>query len=144
MGGLTSPPIEISPFRIFGPRVYNHFQDLQVLSFWADFIGLIAKVSSYSPFHLTMEEPIQNANPTVLLASDLPSRKPQNEENALLKGKRLDGGTGLFDATGKLPTFLYDSSSSHSDAGSDVDMSEDDDADVNEEIDEQEIYGMLH
>jgi hypothetical protein len=89
-----------------------------------------------------MADELENSNPTILLASDLPSRT-QQQDDILLKHRRSDGGTGLFGASATVPSFLYtpfESTSSHS---SDVEMSEgdDDDADVREEIDAQEIYG---
>jgi hypothetical protein len=87
---------------------------------------------------------LENSNPTVLLSSDLPSRK-QQQDDILLKHRRDDGGTGLFDANANVPTFLYApfEQTSASSASSDVEMSEvdDDDANVREEIDAQEIYG---
>jgi hypothetical protein len=79
-----------------------------------------------------MDDDVQNANPTILNASDLPSRGHED-----LSQPRKDGGTGLFDAL--LPTFYpYDESESPP-------SSEEDEDDAAQEIDEQEIYGThLH
>jgi metal-sulfur cluster biosynthetic enzyme len=89
-----------------------------------------------------MAEELENSNPTILLASDLPSRT-QQQGDILLKHRRSDGGTGLFDASASVPSFLYTPFESTSPHSSDVEMSEgdDDDAEVREEIDAQEIYG---
>ena len=72
-----------------------------------------------------------NANPTILNPSDLPSRR--RESNI---GKHEDGRTGLFDDL--IPRYNYlndpfDDSTSDSDSDNDV-----------EDIDEQEIYGKYH
>ena len=72
-----------------------------------------------------------NANPTILNPSDLPSRR--RESNT---GKHEDGRTGLFDDL--IPRYNYlsdpfDDSMSTSDSENDV-----------ENIDEQEIYGAYH
>jgi hypothetical protein len=78
-----------------------------------------------------------NANPTILNPSDLPSRR-----NEAAAKRRDDGGTGLFDSL--IPSYSYLSdpfdesllSSDASDSGAD---------DAVEVIDEQEIYGApLH
>ena len=74
----------------------------------------------------------ENANPTILNPSDLPSR---HRESAIKK--REDGGTGLFDDLIPQYNYLSDpfehpASSSHSDD------------DSVEDIDEQEIYGESH
>lgn len=76
-----------------------------------------------------MDPDKDNANPTILNASDLPSRR-----GADVVKPREDGGTGLFD--GLVPFGLdnldpYQSSTSSSD----------DDLDRFEDIDEQEVYG---
>jgi hypothetical protein len=77
-----------------------------------------------------MDDDVQNANPTILNASDLPSRGRED-----IVKQRKDGGTGLFDAL--LPSYFYPYEAFDSQSSS----SEDDD-DTPEEIDEQEIYGM--
>jgi hypothetical protein len=75
-----------------------------------------------------MDDDVQNANPTILNASDLPSRGREDKTKP-----RKDGGSGLFDAL--LPTFYpYDESDSHP-------SSSDDEDDTAQDIDEQEIYG---
>jgi hypothetical protein len=76
-----------------------------------------------------MELDKDNANPTILNASDLPSRR--NEST--VKG-RDDGGTGLFDDL--IPRYTY-----LSDAFDDAVSASDSDDDAREDIDEQEIYG---
>lgn len=76
-----------------------------------------------------MDSDKDNANPTILNASDLPSRRP----NSVVR-PREDGGTGLFD--GLLPQSRYMSDPRDSDSSS----SEDEANDV-EAIDAQEIYG---
>ncbi|KAF2013416.1 hypothetical protein BU24DRAFT_350384 [Aaosphaeria arxii CBS 175.79] len=78
-----------------------------------------------------MEDDKQNANPTILNPSDLPSR----HREAVAK-KREDGGTGLFDDLIPAYNYLNDPfeqsySSSDSDDGS------------VEDIDEQEIYDLI-
>lgn len=73
-----------------------------------------------------------NANPTILNPSDLPSRR--HESNAC---KRDDGGSGLFDDL--IPRYNY-----LSDPFDDPVSASDSDDDVVENIDEQEIYGMRH
>lgn len=73
---------------------------------------------------------VQNANPTILNPSDLPTRRQTNEVKA-----RADGGTGLFDDL--IPSNGYESDISRSEASSD-----EEDSDEIEEIDAQEIYGM--
>ena len=72
-----------------------------------------------------------NANPTILNPSDLPSRR--RESNI---GKHEDGRTGLFDDLIPRHNYLndpFDDSTSDSDSDNDV-----------EDIDEQEIYGKYH
>jgi hypothetical protein len=72
-----------------------------------------------------------NANPLILNASDLPSRRP-----AAAARPREDGGTGLFDG-------LIGTESSYSlDPFSNNVSSSDDDSDEAEDIDAQEVYGM--
>lgn len=81
-----------------------------------------------------MELDKDNANPTILNPSDLPSRRRD-----LPPKQRGDGGIGLFD--GLVPTF-YDpflGPNPESDA-SDASSSDDDEV---EDIDEQEIYDLI-
>ncbi|KAK3080047.1 hypothetical protein LTS18_003259 [Coniosporium uncinatum] len=73
-----------------------------------------------------------NANPTILSASDLPSRRRE----AVAK-KRTDGGTGLFDNL--VPAYSYWNDPFEQPLSSPSDSEEDDD--TVEVIDEQEIYG---
>jgi hypothetical protein len=70
-----------------------------------------------------------NANPTILSASDLPSRRREVSVK-----KRDDGGTGLFDDL--IPPYNY-----LSDAFERPPSATDSDDDSVEDIDEQEIYG---
>jgi metal-sulfur cluster biosynthetic enzyme len=79
---------------------------------------------------------MENANPTILNSSDLPSRHREGATK-----KRKDGGTGLFD--GLIPAYGYpydpiDLLSSASDTSS-----EHSDGDVAEAIDEQEVYDLI-
>lgn len=76
-----------------------------------------------------MELNKDNANPTILNPSDLPSRRSE-----LSAKKRNDGGTGLFDDLIPAYTYLSDP------LDSPVSSSESED-DFAEDIDEQEIYG---
>lgn len=76
-----------------------------------------------------MEIDKDNANPTILNPSDLPSRRRES-----LVKKRDDGGTGLFDNL--VPAYNY-----LSDPFDRPVSSSDSDDDSAEEIDEQEIYG---
>jgi len=69
-----------------------------------------------------------NANPTILNASDLPSRR----RDAVVE-TRKDGGTGLFDGLIPAYSYLNDPFEQY--------VSSDDDSDDVEKIDEQEIYG---
>lgn len=72
---------------------------------------------------------MENANPTILNPSDLPSRLKESSVK-----KRADGGTGIFDDLVPVHNYLndpFDLASSSS--GSDTEDVED--------IDEQEIYG---
>lgn len=73
-----------------------------------------------------------NANPTILNPSDLPSRR--RESNA---GKRDVGGSGLFDDL--IPRYNY-----LSDPFDEPLSASDSDDDVVETIDEQEVYGRCH
>ncbi|KAF2498296.1 uncharacterized protein BDZ99DRAFT_465462 [Mytilinidion resinicola] len=78
-----------------------------------------------------MDPDKDNANPTILNPSDLPSRRA----NASLK-KRDDGGTGLFDHLIPAYTYLNDPFDAPASAS-------DSDDDVVEDIDEQEIYDLI-
>jgi hypothetical protein len=73
-----------------------------------------------------------NANPTILNPSDLPSRRRESSAH-----KRDDGASGLFDDL--IPRYSY-----LSDPFDDPVSASDSDDDVAENIDEQEIYGMCH
>jgi metal-sulfur cluster biosynthetic enzyme len=82
-----------------------------------------------------MEDNKDNANPTILSASDLPSRLREGASK-----KRKDGGTGLFD--GLIPAYGYpydpfELPSSPSESSSD------DGQDLVEPIDEQEVYDLI-
>jgi hypothetical protein len=79
-----------------------------------------------------MELDKDNANPTILNASDLPSRR----QESLVK-KRDDGGTGLFDDL--VPAYNY-----LNDPFDGPISSSDSDDDIIENIDEQEIYGKYN
>ncbi|CAG5171795.1 uncharacterized protein ALTATR162_LOCUS7377 [Alternaria atra] len=79
-----------------------------------------------------MELDKDNANPTILNPSDLPSRRSESTVK-----RRDDGGTGLFDDL--IPRYNYlsdpfDDSASASASDSD---------DAREDIDEQEIYDLI-
>lgn len=77
-----------------------------------------------------------NANPTILNPSDLPSRRRESTVK-----RRDDGGTGLFDSLVPRYNYLNDpflDPASPSDSDDDIDA---DDARAVEDIDEQEIYG---
>ena len=76
-----------------------------------------------------MELDKDNANPTILDASDLPSRRGETAVK-----KRDDGGTGLFD--GLVPAYSY-----LNDPLEEPLSSSDPEDDTPEDIDEQEIYG---
>jgi hypothetical protein len=78
-----------------------------------------------------MEIDKDNANPTILNPSDLPSRRRESSVK-----KREDGGTGLFDDL--VPAYNYMSDPFERPLSSD-----DSDDDSVEDIDEQEIYGEL-
>ena len=77
-----------------------------------------------------MEADKDNANPTILNQSDLPSRRRVSATK-----KREDGGTGLFDNL--IPAYTYLNDPFDQPASS----SESEDDSV-EDIDEQEIYGI--
>ncbi|CAN9316739.1 unnamed protein product [Alternaria alternata] len=79
-----------------------------------------------------MELDKDNANPTILNPSDLPSRRSESTVK-----RRDDGGTGLFDDL--IPRYNYLSDpfdDSASASASDTD-------DAREDIDEQEIYDLI-
>jgi metal-sulfur cluster biosynthetic enzyme len=78
-----------------------------------------------------MELNKDNANPTILNPSDLPSRRSE-----LSAKKRNDGGTGLFDDLIPAYTYLSDP------LDGPVSSSESEDDSV-EDIDEQEIYDLI-
>lgn len=78
-----------------------------------------------------MDPDKDNANPTILNASDLPSRRETDATQP-----RADGGTGLFDGLVPLRSYVEDPFESYISSSED-DMAEDD----VEEIDAQEIYG---
>jgi hypothetical protein len=73
-----------------------------------------------------------NANPTILNASDLPSRHRESSVK-----KREDGGTGLFDDL--IPHYTY-----LSDPFDQPLSASDSDDDSVEDIDEQEVYGQSY
>ncbi|KAF1839889.1 uncharacterized protein K460DRAFT_411208 [Cucurbitaria berberidis CBS 394.84] len=72
-----------------------------------------------------------NANPTILNPSDLPSRRRESTGR-----RRDDGGTGLFNDL--IPRYNY-----LSDAFDDPVSPTDSDDDAREDIDEQEIYDLI-
>lgn len=80
-----------------------------------------------------MELDKDNANPTILNPSDLPSRRSDSTAK-----KRDHGGTGLFDDL--IPPYNYLSDPFDDDSLSAADSQGSDDAP--EDIDEQEIYGQ--
>ncbi|KAI9669367.1 MAG: hypothetical protein M1831_000403 [Alyxoria varia] len=85
---------------------------------------------------------LQNANPTILNPSDLPSRRVANT----VEGPREDGGTGLFDGlagTAYLDRDIWSSGSSSPSASSGDGEEKEDKEEVNEDIDEQEIYDLI-
>jgi hypothetical protein len=73
----------------------------------------------------------QNANPTILSLSDLPSRRRGSNVR-----RRDDGGTGLFDDL--IPQYDY-----LNDPFEQPLSSSDSDDDSVEDIDEQEVYGAF-
>ena len=78
---------------------------------------------------MSTDEP-DNANPTILNPSDLPTRHHPTSTY-----QRSDGGTGLFDRLAPSPAFLIDPLEL-------VISPSDSEPEEVEEIDEQEIYGM--
>lgn len=78
-----------------------------------------------------MDADKQNANPTILSLSDLPSRRRESNVK-----RRDDGGTGLFD--GLIPSYSYLNDPFEQPLSS----SDSDDGSV-EDIDEQEVYGAF-
>ena len=88
-----------------------------------------------------MDPDKQNANPTIISPSDLPTRRRQSDHNSSIK-RRTDGGTGLFD--GLIPALArnshaYDPFAAPLPALSDPSSPSDgdfDDDDVLEEIEE--------
>jgi metal-sulfur cluster biosynthetic enzyme len=82
-----------------------------------------------------MEDSKDNANPTILSASDLPSRLRENAVKT-----RRDGGTGLFDGLFPVYGYPYDPFEAPSSAS---ELSSDDGQDVVEAIDEQEVYDLI-
>lgn len=80
-----------------------------------------------------MEDDLQNVNPTILNASDLPTRRRESTVK-----QRKDGGTGLFDTVMPLYSYPYNEFDSPETPSSSGDSDEDD---TPEDIDEQEIYG---
>ncbi|QDS67776.1 hypothetical protein FKW77_006466 [Venturia effusa] len=85
-----------------------------------------------------MEENKDNANPTILLPSDLPSRHREN-----LALKRNDGGTGLFDALIPAHGYPYDPFAPPGSPTAASEASSSDSDDYIEPIDEQEIYDLI-
>ncbi|KNG47726.1 cytoplasmic protein required for cell viability [Stemphylium lycopersici] len=81
-----------------------------------------------------MELDKDNANPTILNPSDLPSRRSDSTAK-----KRDHGGTGLFDDL--IPPYNYLSDPFDDDSLSAADSQGSDDAP--EDIDEQEIYDLI-
>jgi metal-sulfur cluster biosynthetic enzyme len=79
---------------------------------------------------------MENANPTILNSSDLPSRHREGATK-----ERKDGGTGLFD--GLIPAYGYPYDPfEHLSSASDISSDQSDD-DVVEAIDEQEVYDLI-
>lgn len=85
-----------------------------------------------------MEENKDNANPTILLPSDLPSRHREN-----LTLKRKDGGTGLFDTLIPAHGYPYDPFAPPGSPATAPEASDSDSDDYIEPIDEQEIYDLI-
>jgi hypothetical protein len=81
-------------------------------------------------------EDVQNANPTILNASDLPSRRRETQVKI-----RKDGGSGLFDSLQPTLSDPYSLFAPQYQAVGGTSESETDEDDSEEEIDEQEIYG---
>lgn len=82
-----------------------------------------------------MEDDKDNANPTILNASDLPSRPRESATK-----QRKDGGTGLFD--GLIPAYGYPYDPFEL-PSSGSDLSSEDERDYVEAIDEQEVYDLI-
>ncbi|CAI6332193.1 unnamed protein product [Periconia digitata] len=72
-----------------------------------------------------------NANPTILNPSDLPSRRQES-----IGRRRNEGGTGLFD--GLIPQYNYLNDPFEQSA-----LSSDSEDEVSEIIDEQEVYDLI-
>lgn len=87
---------------------------------------------SHTTAHAAAMDDKDNANPTILNPSDLPSRRSEGKVKS-----RNDGGTGLFD--GLIPHYSYLSDP----FDEPLSASDSDDEGAVEGIDEQEIYGML-
>jgi len=85
-----------------------------------------------------MEENKDNANPTILLPSDLPSRHREN-----LAQQRKDGGTGLFDQLIPAYGYPYDPFAPPGSPPTSSEASDSDSEDMIEPIDEQEIYDLI-
>lgn len=85
-----------------------------------------------------MEENKDNANPTILLPSDLPSRHRET-----LVQKRKDGGTGLFDTLIPAHGYPYDPFAPPGSPPTTSEASDSDSEDYIEPIDEQEIYDLI-
>lgn len=81
-----------------------------------------------------MDDGLQNANPAVLNASDLPSRRRDSTSK-----QRKDGGTGLLDAM--LPAYSYPYTAFDFSPPSSPSLASSSDEESIEDIDEQEIYG---
>jgi metal-sulfur cluster biosynthetic enzyme len=79
---------------------------------------------------------MENANPTILNSSDLPSRHREGASK-----KRKDGGTGLFD--GLIPAYGYPYDPFELQSAVSDTSSEHSDDDVIEAIDEQEVYDLI-
>ncbi|KAI4701337.1 hypothetical protein J4E81_003077 [Alternaria sp. BMP 2799] len=79
-----------------------------------------------------MELDKDNANPTILNPSDLPSRRSDSTAK-----RRDDGGTGLFDNLIPRYNYLSDPFDDNVSAG------DSDSDDAREDIDEQEIYDLI-
>jgi len=78
-----------------------------------------------------MDASKDNANPQILNASDLPTRRPTD-----IARPRADGGTGLFDS-------LINPSSAHSTSSAHFSDDSDSDYETADPIDAQEIYDLI-
>lgn len=89
---------------------------------------------------------MQNANPTILNTTDLPTRqrKSSKAKNALVAGQEYYEGTVFYNDLA-LPelTDPFALRSSYSSSESESDDNDNDENVYEEPIDEQEIYGML-